>query len=122
MHDIVENLLDTVTLGGRAVPYAHIKFTGSSPLYIVYSFLSETPAVESDDGVETDVVEIDVDIYAKKRSNLTDTIRAVKHIFTAAGWSWVEDSPELFEDDTGYIHRTITFEKERGNTWTQPSV
>ena len=121
MHDIVENLLDTVALGGRAVPYAHMKFTGKSPLYIVYSFLSETPRISADDLPEMSVVEVDIDIYAKIRSNLTGTIQAVKNTFISAGWTWIEDSPEIFENDTGYIHKTITFEIERNITWTQLS-
>jgi hypothetical protein len=28
-------------------------------------------------------------------------------------WVWVEDSEEMYEDDTELYHRTITFEKER---------
>lgn len=121
MHDIVENLLDTVTLGGRAVPYAHMKFTGKSPLYIVYSFLSEMSSISADDLPEVSIVEVDVDIYAKIRSEFTGTINAVKSTFISAGWTWEEDGPELFENDTGYIHKTITFEIERNNSWTQLS-
>ena len=28
-------------------------------------------------------------------------------------WLWVEDSEEMYEEDTGLYHKTITFEKER---------
>ena len=28
-------------------------------------------------------------------------------------WLWLEDSPEMYEDDTELYHKTITFEKER---------
>ena len=113
MHNEIERILKTVTFGDKTVPSAHILYTGKSPLYIVYSILSEDPAVCADDVAETSVVEIDVDIYAKILSNLTGTINSVKAKFIAAGWTWVEDGPEIFDDDTGYIHITITFEKER---------
>ena len=113
MHEEIDNILKTVKLGNKKVPFAHIKFTGSSPLFIVYSILAETPRVCADDVAETSVVEIDVDIYAKVLSNLTGTINSVKKQFIDAGWTWAEISPEIFEEETGYIHRTITFEKER---------
>ena len=28
-------------------------------------------------------------------------------------WLWVEDSAEMYEEDTGLYHKTMTFEKER---------
>jgi len=31
----------------------------------------------------------------------------------ANDWVWVEDSVEMFENDTQLFHRTTTFEKER---------
>lgn len=120
MHQIVENLLSEVTVGGTVVPFAHMKYTGKSSLYLVYSFLAETPCVCADDVAETSVVEVDVDIYARDRGSFTAAVAAVKNLFIGAGWSWAEDSPEMYDEDTCFIHRTITFEKERSYIW-QPS-
>lgn len=113
MYETVENLLGTVKIGGRAVPFKHMKFTDKSLLYIVYTLMPETPAICADDVAKVSVVQLDIDIYAKNRRNLTETIGAVKETFINAGWSWAEDSPDIFEDDTGYLHKTITFEIER---------
>ena len=113
MHNEIKSILETVVVGGKPVPFACQKFEGDSPLYIVYSIILETPRVCADDLPETSVVEIDIDVYAKAISNLVGTIGSVKKQFIAAGWTWCEDSPEIFEDETGYIHRAITFEKER---------
>ena len=113
MYREIEDVLRKVTLGEKVVPFARLHYTGKSPLYIVYTVLTETPEVCSDDTPETSVAEIDVDIYAKSLRNLIDTKSSVKQRFIEAGWTWVEDSPEMYEDDTGFIHRTITFEKER---------
>lgn len=113
MTKIIEDILSKVTLGEKVVPFARLHYTGKSPLYIVYSILSETPRVCSDDTPETLVVEVDFDIYAKVLQNLIETMNSVKKRFIEAGWTWVEDSPEIFENETGFVHRTITFEKER---------
>lgn len=113
MYREIESILSKVTLGEKVVPFALIHYTGDSPLFIVYSTLSETPRLYSDDTPEASAVEIDIDIYAKVLQNLIETKRSVKQRFIEAGWTWIEDSPEVFEDDTGFIHRTVTFEKER---------
>ena len=33
-------------------------------------------------------------------------------VFKNAKWIWVEDSAEMYEDDTALYHKTLTFEKE----------
>lgn len=120
MQKNIEDVLSKVTLGEKVVPFARLHYTGKSTLFIVYSILSETPRVCSDDTPETSVAEVDIDIYAKVLQNLIETIKSVKKRFIEAGWTWVEDSPEIFENETGFIHRTITFEKERMiNSWQQ---
>lgn len=120
MQKNIEDTLSKVTLGEKVVPFARLHYTGKSPLFIVYSILTELPEVCSDDTPETSVVTIDIDIYAKALQNLIETIKSVKKRFIEAGWTWVEDSPEIFENETGFIHRTITFEKERMiNSWQQ---
>ena len=113
MYREIEDALSKVTLGEKVVPFAHLHYTGNSPLFITYSLLSETPQVCSDDTPETSVAEVDIDIYAKVLQNLIETMSSAKQRFIESGWAWVEDSPEIFEDETGFIHRTITFEKER---------
>ena len=113
MHNEIRSILETVSFGGRPVPFACQKYEGKSPLYAVYSILAETPRVCADDLPEDSVVEIDVDVYAKSLDAFSGTIGSVKKQFIAAGWTWCEDSPEIFENETGIIHRAITFEKER---------
>lgn len=120
MQKNIEDTLSKVTLGEKVVPFARLHYTGKSPLYIVYSILTELPEVCSDDTPETSVVTIDIDIYAKVLQNLIETVKSVKIRFIEAGWTWIDDSPEIFENETGFIHRTITFEKERMiNSWQQ---
>ena len=112
MHEQIEAILDTVTCGGKRVPYALIRYTKTASLYIVYTILYEVPRVCADDAPETSVVEIDVDIYAKDLGKMSETKDSVKSQFIAAGWTWTEDGPELY-DETGYIHITVTLKKER---------
>ena len=37
----------------------------------------------------------------------------IKKIMKQNNWLWVEDSTEMYEEDTELYHRTLTFEKER---------
>ena len=113
MYSAVESILAAVEVGGEAVPYAHIRYTKTANLYITYQFLNETPELCADDLPECSAVELDVDIYSKSRVKLAAAKTSVLTAFLGAGWSWIDLSPEMYEDDTGFIHRTFTFENER---------
>ena len=113
MHNDVETVLSNITVDGKSVPFAHIKFTKQASLYITYQFINERPELCADDLPETSVVEVDIDIYSRSRNSLIAAQSEILTAFIGAGWTWVELSPEMYEEDTKLIHRTVTFEKER---------
>ena len=53
----------------------------------------------------------DIDVFSD--GNYSSIVKEIKKRFKANEWLWVEDSSEMFEEDTELYHRTITFEKER---------
>ena len=71
----------------------------------------ETPGFSANDEQMFSVCTLDIDIFSE--SNYLDMIKEIKTIMKNNEWVWVEDSPEMYEDDTGLYHRTCTFEKER---------
>ena len=102
---------EAITVGGASVPTAHIKYKGEETTYVVWTIISNTPALSGDDEQLYGIVTVDIDIYSK--GNYLKVLAEVKRIMKINEWIWTEDSTEMYEDDTGLYHITATFEKER---------
>ena len=102
---------EEIIIKNKAVPVAHLRYKGSSKTFVVWSMLGEKPMLSGDDEPLFSVVSVDIHIYSN--GNYRELITEIKRMMKENGWLWVEDSPEMYEEDTGLYHRTITFEKER---------
>ena len=102
---------DGIIVDGAAFPMAHLRYKGKSKRFGTWTIIAEKPIVSGDDEPIYSVVSVDVDVYHD--GNYLDAITEIKKIMKQNGWVWVEDSIEMYEDDTGLYHKTITFEKER---------
>lgn len=100
-----------LTIDGEEIPVDWLKYKGSLKKYVVFSDLGETPTVNNDDECEYSIKQYDFDIYAD--GNYLNILKAVKERLQANGWSWVEDSPTMYEEETGLYHITTTWEKEK---------
>ena len=96
---------------GVSVPVAHLRYKGSSKTFVVWTILSEKPVLSGDDEQLFSVVSVDIDVYSI--GNYDEVITEIKRLMKENGWLWVEDSAEMYEEDTSLYHTTITFEKER---------
>jgi hypothetical protein len=110
MNKIIYDLFYQFTVDGVAIPVEWLKYKGDLTAYVVFSDLGETPASHSDDECDYSVKQFDFDIYSK--GNYLNILKAVKQKLKDNGWTWVEDSPTMFEEDTGLYHITTTWEKE----------
>lgn len=102
---------EAITVGGRKIPTAHIKYKGKETTYVVWTIINNAPALSGDDEPIYGITTVDVDIYSK--GNYLKVLAEVKRLMKINEWIWTEDSMEMFEDDTGLYHITATFEKER---------
>lgn len=102
---------EAITVDGVSVPTAHIKYKGDETTYVVWTIIDNAPALSGDDEQLYGITKVDVDVYSK--GNYLSVLNEVKRLMKINGWIWTEDSPEMFEDDTGLYHITATFEKER---------
>ena len=102
---------EALTVDGKSVPTAHIKYKGKETTYVVWTIIGNAPALSGDDEQIYGITTVDVDIYSK--GNYLSVLTEVKRLMKTNEWLWTEDSPEMFEDDTGLYHITATFEKER---------
>ena len=95
---------------GDEIPVAFLKYKGDKETYIVFSEIDNSPAYSSDNKCRYSVKQFDFDIYTK--GNYLNILKEVKKRLTNNGFTWVEDSPDMYENDTGYYHKTTTFEIE----------
>lgn len=93
------------------VPVAHLKYTGDSKKYVIWTIIEEEPLFSEDDEITYSVYTVDIDIYSD--SNYLSIMSSIKNIMKENEWIWQEDSIESYETDTKLYHKTCTFSKER---------
>ena len=95
----------------KEVPVAHLRYKGSSKRFVTWTITGETPALTANDEDLCSICSVDVDIFSD--GNYLDIEKEIKGIMKNNDWVWVEDSEEMYEEDTGLYHQVCTFEKER---------
>ena len=93
------------------IPVAHLRYKGDSRKYVTWTITGEDPAFSANDEVLCSICSVDVDIFSE--GNYLDIKTKIKQIMKNNDWVWVEDSEEMYEEDTGLYHQTCSFEKER---------
>ena len=93
------------------VPVAHLRYKGDARKYVTWAITGESPALSANDEDLYGICSVDVDIFSE--GNYLDIKKEIKKRMKNNNWLWVEDSAEMYEEDTGLYHQTISFEKER---------
>ena len=102
-----ENLI----IVGAQIPVAHLRYKGNSKKFVTWTITGEAPALTANDEDLCSICSVDVDVFSD--GNYLDIEKAVKQKMKKNDWVWVEDSEEMYEEDTGLYHKTCSFEKER---------
>ena len=99
-------------LTALGTPYAYMQYEGSADTYITYMQTDKSNTLAGDDQVLGCVVYYDFDIYS--RENYLGLIDALIDKLEGYGWTYEpsRDSPDLYETDTRYYHKTICMAKE----------
>ena len=112
MNEELKSILgDAVTVGEVSVPAAHLRYKGKETTFVTWTITGEKPALSADDSPLCSVVAVDVDVFSK--GNYLALAAEIKRLMLEHDWVWVGDSPEMYEEDTGLYHKTISFKKER---------
>lgn len=93
------------------IPVAHLRYKGESRKFVTWTITGESPALSANDEDLCSVCSVDVDIFSE--GNYLDIKKEIKQKMKNNDWVWVEDSSEMYEEDTELYHKTISFEKER---------
>lgn len=99
-------------LSSLGVPVAYVFYEGNADTYVTYMQLDKDNVLAGDDQVLGCVQYYDFDVYSK--TNYIAVINKLIETLTAAGWTYQpnRDSPDMYERDTRYYHKTICIAKE----------
>lgn len=99
-------------LSNFGVPIAFMYYEGDADTYITYMQSDKTNVLAGDDGILGCVQYYDFDVYSK--GNYLQLIDNLITTMTNLGWTYQpnRDSPDLYERDTKYYHKTICLCKE----------
>lgn len=93
-------------------PVSFMHYEGTEETYITYMQLDKAGTLAGDDEILGCVEYYDFDVYSKGdyRGIITKLIATM----AAAGWTYQpsRDSPDMYEADTKYYHKTICIAKE----------
>lgn len=109
MYAELKSLFTNFKVNGVTIPVALINYDGHGEPYVVYREYDKDNSYSSDDEISGYVTFYDFDVYTK--SNFLPIVEAIKSKLKQAGWTWQprRDSPDMYEADTGYFHKTICF-------------
>ena len=93
-------------------PVSFMFYEGSADTYITYQQTHIEDTLAGDDEVLAGIVAYDFDVYSK--GNYISVINSLLTIMIGAGWTYQPsmDSPDLYERDTKFFHKTICLAKE----------
>ena len=115
INELIETIFKNFKVNGVAIPVKFLRYNGKNTTYITYMQVNADEALSADDELINYVDYYDFDIYSK--GDYFDIMEAVKQKLTENNFRWRPDrsSADMYEDDTGYYHKTLNFAIERSN-------
>lgn len=109
MNELIESLFADFKVDGVSIPVTLLDYEGHGEPYVVYLQYDKDNSYALDDEIAGYVAYYDFDVYSK--GNINKIIEALKSILKGAGFTWQprRDSPDFYEHDTEYYHKTICF-------------
>lgn len=113
MNSLIETIFTNFTVDDKKIPVSFMRYTGKSTTYITYMYYDSNNSFSGDNELLGWVDYYDFDIYSK--GNYLNIIESVKSVLKQNGFMFQpsRSSSDMYEDDTGYFHRTLSFAIER---------
>ena len=113
MNEIIQAAFNGFTVDNVEIPVKYLHYMGHGEPYVTYTPTGNGNVFSADDQIQNYITYYDFDIYSKR--NFYAIAEAIKAIMQANNFSYVpsQDSPEMYETDTGYYHKTLCFAIER---------
>lgn len=106
---LITSIFTDFTVDGVDIPVCYMRYNGHDTAYVTWMQMSCDASLTADDDLQGYVGFYDFDIYSK--GNYTRIIEELKQKLKENGFVWqvARSSPDMFEDDTGYYHKTLNF-------------
>lgn len=113
MNELIKQIFTNFTVDGVTIPVTFLRYDGNSTTYITYQQIYIDNTLSCDDELSNYVDYYDFDIYSK--GNYFPIVDSVKDLLKQNGFLWQpsRSSGDMYEDDTGYFHKTLCFSIER---------
>ena len=111
---LIENIFSGFVVDGKEIPVSFLRYDGASETYVVYSQTDAGNTLSADDDLINYAEYYDIDVFSK--GNYFPIIESILSKCKQNGFIWQpsRSSGDMFEDDTGYFHRTLNFAYLKG--------
>lgn len=109
MNELIKRIFSGFTVDGVSIPVKYMYYKGNGQPYVVYMNMNADNSFSGDNELLGYVDFYDFDVYSK--GNFTEIVERVKQILISNDFVWQpsRSSPDMFETDTGYYHKTLNF-------------
>lgn len=109
MNSLIKTIFTDFSVDGVTIPVTFLRYDGSETTYITYQQVNADDDFSSEDDLQAYMVYYDFDIYSK--GNYLNIVEEVKEKMKENGFRFQPglSSGDLYEDDTGYFHKTLNF-------------
>ena len=109
MNSLIEQTFDGFTVDGVEIPVAFLNYDGRKTTYIVYQNVDKDHSLSGDGDLLNYIDYYDFDVYSK--GNYLAIIEELKRKLKEVGFAWSPSrtSPDIYEPDTKYYHKTLCF-------------
>lgn len=113
MNELIEKIFADFKVEDKKIPVSFIKYDGKEKTYITYQSISNNGTLAGDDEIIGYIDYYDFDIYSE--GNYFEIVSELKKVLKNNGFTWQPSmsSEDMYEEDTGYYHKTLCFAIER---------
>ena len=109
MNELIESIFEGFSVDGESIPVNYMHYMGHGEPYVVYMQVFADNVLRGDDGLIGYADYYDFDVYSK--GNYTHIIDEIKRLLKENGFIWQVSmsSEDMYEEETGYYHKTLNF-------------
>lgn len=109
MNELIESIFANFTVDEKIIPVKFLRYNGHETTYVTYMNIDGDASYSGDDDLLGFVDYYDFDVYSK--GNYMNIIEQIKIKLKENGFVWQPSrtSQDMFEDETGYYHKTLCF-------------
>lgn len=109
MNELIQNIFRDFEVDGVLVPVKYMFYKGHGEPYVTYQQVEMNNSLSGDDDLIGYADYYDFDVYAK--GNYTHIVERIKELMKQNGFVWQlsRSSMDMYEEDTGYYHKTLNF-------------